>query len=418
MALVAMTDRKARGWILAFAVLLAGYCGAVSAKGRLVIAGGAVAADNEAVFGAFAQGLLPEGPVIVIPAASGSPVQSGLAVVDSLASVGVSRDRIRLYPLALLDDSSTPDADERQWRDNAWQSTALEQARGASGVWFTGGDQMRIVTLLRSESGEASPLLGLIREQLEAGAVVGGTSAGAAIMSRQMITGGDSFTTLVDPRPGSYESMAAQESGRLSMSAGLGFLGQGLVDQHFDRKARLGRLVRAMSLAGVEMGYGVDEDTALVVDASGEATVVGSGSVTVLDSRDASFDWAGTGLAQKLRLSLFPAGSRFTIASGAALALNGSATVGKEYFGHHVRAGGGMAFANQDLDELLGNDLVDNANSSLLRRWSIDESGNAIVYTFGQTPDSRGFWESGKGYAITGIEFGIERQKLKLPGVE
>ena len=405
------THRRA----LALVTLLTSLATGASASGTLVIAGGAVAPDNEAIFSAFADGLLPEGPVLVIPAASGRPVGSGNDVVDSLVRFGVARDRIRVYPLALVDDKGTESVDESEWRENAWRDQHVAQARGAAGVWFTGGDQMRIVRALRNESGEESPLLTVIRKQLDSGAVIGGTSAGAAVMSERMITGGDSFSTLIDPRPDTYEAIEEQESGRLSMTAGLGFLGTGLVDQHFDRKARLGRLVRALALAEVAMGYGVDEDTALVVDTgTGEAGVVGTGGVTVLDTGAAGFDWTGNDLARGIRLSLFPAGSSFNLETGKPVAVNGAATVGNEYYGHKVRAGGGMAFANQGLGQLLGNDLVDNDAASVVQRWSMDESGDAIVYSFSQTPQSRGYWESGSGYTVIGINFGIERQKFKV----
>ena len=248
---------------------------------------------------------------------------------------------------------------------------------------------------------------------------MGGTSAGAAIMSRQMITGGDSFTALVEPRPVRYETIEEQESGHISTASGLGFLESGLVDQHFDRKARLGRLVRAMDLTASTMGYGVDEDTALVVDtASGQGSVVGSGTVVVLDARQATFDWQGPQLASGLRLSLFPAGSTFSTTSGKGLHTPGEPTQGREYFGHAVRAGGGMAFPNQSLEQMLGNDLIDNRATTVLERWSADDRGRVLIYRFRQTGSSRGYWdERGRAhrYTITDTEFSILRGTMPNP---
>ena len=66
-------------------------------------------------------------------------------------------------------------------------------------------------------------------------------------MSRDMIAGGVSFTALLEPLASAYSDSEDQDSGRLFLSRGLGFLPDGLVDQHFDRKARLGRLVRALA---------------------------------------------------------------------------------------------------------------------------------------------------------------------------
>ena len=158
----------------------------------------------------------------------------------ALAREGVDATRIRIYPLAALDDSTTADVDESLWSGNAWQTDKLVGLEQAAGFWFTGGDQMRIVGSMRAEDGEESPLLGLIHRRLAAGAVVDGTSAGAAVMSRAMIAGGDSFNALLEPLAQSYASTEDQDSGRLYLENGLGFLADGIVDQHFDRKARLG----------------------------------------------------------------------------------------------------------------------------------------------------------------------------------
>ncbi|WP_156507877.1 cyanophycinase [Halioglobus sp. HI00S01] len=388
-------------------------------KGTLVIAGGAVRADNADVFGAFIRALPANGPVVIVPAASGQPSRSARDVADSLTAFGVSADRLTVFPVALRDDSTTEDVDESRWQEHAWDEQRVALVRDAAGFWFTGGDQMRIVSLLRSESGQLSPLLSLIHQRLQAGAVVGGTSAGAAIMSERMITGGDSFTALIEPGPVDYEAIEEQESGHLSMTAGLGFLSQGLVDQHFDRKARLGRLVRALDLADAAWGYGVDEDTAMVVElASGRALVVGSGSITVLDAGNARYHWPGPQLARTLQLSLYPAGSTFDLATGKPLTIVGDPTVGEEYFGHSLRAGGGMAFPNQTLEQMLGNDLLDNRAAQELRRWSIDARGQALVYVFRQTAQSAGYWGRVAGasrYTITAVDFSIDRIQVTAP---
>jgi cyanophycinase len=285
----------------------------------------------------------------------------------------------------------------------------------AAGFWFTGGDQMRIVRLLLEEQQE-SPLLQLIRARYAAGAVIGGTSAGAAVQSASMITGGDSFTALMEPNPVAYDSIEEQESGHLSMTAGLGFLATGLVDQHFDRKARLGRLVRALALSGEGIGYGIDENTAMVVDGAGRrAEVIGTGTVTLLDATTAVFDWEGQQLARGITLSLFPSGSSFDPATGAALQVRGQGTIGEEYFRHEVRAGGGMAFANQTLEQILGTDLLDNAANQSLERWSVDASGRSLIFHFQQTQSSRGYWDGAGGssrYTVTGVELHIEKRRL------
>lgn len=284
------------------------------ASGTLVIAGGALGEGGPAVLGAFAAALPPDGPVVVVAVASSQPARSARNFAAALAREGVDATRIRIYPLAALDDSTTADVDESLWSGNAWQTDKLVGLEQAAGFWFTGGDQMRIVGSMRAEDGEESPLLGLIHRRLAAGAVVDGTSAGAAVMSRVMIAGGDSFNALLEPLAQSYASTEDQDSGRLYLENGLGFLADGIVDQHFDRKARLGRLVRALAESGEVRGYGVDEDTAMVVDLqSGEARVVGSGGVSLLDARSAAFDMAGTQLMSGLELSIAANGVRFSL---------------------------------------------------------------------------------------------------------
>ena len=119
------------------------------AAGALVIAGGAVRADNTGVFGAFAAALPPEGPVVIIPAASGQPSRAAKGTADSLRVAGIDVARVVVYPVALRDDSATIDVDERDWQRNAWDSNRVNGLRNAAGFWFTGGDQMRIGQLLR-----------------------------------------------------------------------------------------------------------------------------------------------------------------------------------------------------------------------------------------------------------------------------
>ena len=392
---------------------------AVHATGQLVIAGGAVRADNAEVFGEFVTHLSGDGPVVVIPAASGRPARSGQSAAESLAMFGEDAARLEVFPLALLDDRGTEDVDESSWKENAWGSALVRRIETAAGFWFTGGDQSRITQLTRSASGEESPFLQLLRKRLQDGAVIGGTSAGAAIMSTLMITGGDSFTALTQPEPGEYNAMTEQEQGHLSLSAGLGFLPRGLVDQHFDRKARLGRLIRALPLTGEQVGLGVDEDTALSVDlGTGEARVVGSGSVVRLDTSDASFAWDGETLASGIRLSVYPRLTRFRLSDGVLLETQGEPTMGNEYYDHSVRLGGGMAFPNQTLEQMLGNDLLDNAGTSRLVRVSVDSAGTAISYRFIQRGSSKGFWDRAQGanrYTIIGVGMDVTRTTANRP---
>ncbi|MEE4217119.1 MAG: cyanophycinase [Xanthomonadales bacterium] len=383
------------------------------ADGTLLIVGGALREDNAEVHRALIEAMLPVGPMVIIPAASGRPARSAAAFAGSLEAHGVPRERIKVFPLAVRDDTDTADVDESQWLENAWRSELIENINDAAGFWFTGGDQVRITQTLVNTQQQESPLLELVRERLAAGAVVGGSSAGAAIMSHDMIAGGTSFTSLLEPMQRAYTSTDDQDSGRLFIHHGLGFLPDGIVDQHFDRKARLGRLVRALAATGQRRGFGIDENTALEIRLGDDfARVLGQGSVTLLDASTARFGFDTPQLASNLVLSIVAPGVSFRQSDFSILSGQGSPTVGKEYFGYAPVQGGGMALANPRLDQALGFDLLDNDSTRQLQRYSIDSDGRIIVYRFTQTPQSQGHWRSEGSvdrYTISGVRFDILR---------
>jgi cyanophycinase len=379
-------------------------------SGTLVIVGGALDADNKAVYRAFIESLPASGKVIVIPAASGSPARSARGAVEALTRHGLPSERLAIFPVAVRDDDSTPDVDEASWSGAAWDDQRVGALGAPAGFWFTGGDQTRITGVLMREDGTASPLLELVRAALAEGATVGGTSAGAAVMSDPMLAGGESFTALLEPVARAYGDQNDQESGRLVLLPGLGFLPGALVDQHFDRKARLGRLVRAMAATGQGVAYGVDEDTALIVDVgSARARVLGSGGVTLLIAGpDTRFD---TGSVSGLEIGFAGPGAVFDLGACVLEGEVGQPTVGNEYFDYPVAGGGGMAFGNQRLDQVLGYDLLDNRSSRSVSRYSLRSDGALLEYRFTQTGESRGYWTDDGGpsrYSACGVRLDIE----------
>lgn len=302
------------GLMLLAATQLTALATTASADGTLVIVGGALESDNRAVHQAFIDALPETGKVVIVPAASSVPASSGQGFAEDLRNYGVDPQRIEMFPLAVLDDESTPDTDESAWRDNAWDDRLVSELGEPAGFWFTGGDQSRTMAAMTRDGANESPLLQLIRSRLAAGAVVGGSSAGAAIMSRHMIAGGDSLSALLEPVVHGYTLDQQVEEGHLLLARGAGFLPEGLVDQHFASRARFGRLVRALAETGERCGYGIAEDTALIVDLdAGEATVAGSGIVTLMDASDAAFDFASSGLVHGVSIGFAAAGARFPL---------------------------------------------------------------------------------------------------------
>lgn len=184
-------------------------------------------------------------------------------------------------------------------RDDANSSTALEAIEKATGVFFTGGDQARITRKLKD-----TPIDEVIHKRYAEGMVVAGTSAGAAMMPDMMIVEGDSQT---NPRPEVVE-----------MDRGMGFLPGVVIDQHFSQRGRLGRLLVALAQQPAVLGFGIDENTAMVVNGE-EFQVTGEGSITVVDASEVTHCNIDEVLKDEpmaicgVNLHILPQGSRFSL---------------------------------------------------------------------------------------------------------
>jgi cyanophycinase len=231
---------------------------APSQPGTVVIVGGGLSDDNADVWSAFAEAAKPSGPVVIVPAASGYPTESGDFAKAAMIQIGLAEDRIRIAPLAVMDDPTTDDVDESLWADNATDPELVAILEHAAAFWFTGGDQRRITQLLID-----TPALDAIRKAHASGTGLGGTSAGAAMMSDTMITGGF--------RDG-------DESTPLTIDRGLGFLSGVIIDQHFSERNRLWRLQEAVDRSSLSLGLGIDENTA-IIGSSHQMRVAGRGNV-------------------------------------------------------------------------------------------------------------------------------------------
>ncbi|GAA5317189.1 MAG: hypothetical protein AseanaTS_23930 [Candidatus Pelagadaptatus aseana] len=382
-------------------------------NGKLLIVGGALRSENQEIYKAFIDAI-PQGKhIAVVPLASGSPSKSAAAFKNDLISYGFDADKIHIVPLAVKDDRSTDDIDESQWVANANKAElvmALESQVG--GYWFTGGDQMRILDALLPQPDKPTVFLQHLRSALQQGVVIGGTSAGAAMMSNPMIAAGDSFNAVTKKSTGQYYGTETQEIGQLYIHHGLGFFPYGLVDQHFDRKARLGRLVRAMAATGVNQGYAVDEDTGMLIDlAAHTLKAVGVGSVTVLNSQKAEFTPFPFS-AKDVLLSSLISGDVMDLSTGMVVDPIGAPTRGKEYFDHQALQGAGMALGNNRVNRLLGYELLDNRGASEVKRYNFLDSGEGFIYRFTQTRKSKGYWRvasgSVDGYTVENVMLDIE----------
>ncbi len=152
-------------------------------------------------------------------------------------------------------------------RDDCYQEDTLAVMERATGIFITGGNQLRLSTILGG-----TPVARSIRRLNAAGVHMAGTSAGAAIISEHMIAGGRSGAS---PR----------ESG-VVLAPGLGLTNRVIIDQHFNRRGRMGRLLAALSFNPFVCGLGIDENTAAFIAPDGNMEVVGHGTVSVVDPSD------------------------------------------------------------------------------------------------------------------------------------
>lgn len=149
-------------------------------------------------------------------------------------------------------------------RDDANKDSVVQRLSGAAGVFFTGGDQLRITSIIGGTKTYKSLLEIYMR-----GVPIIGTSAGASAMSSTMIVDGN--------------SNSAARKCTLGMSPGLGFLNQVIIDQHFEQRGRLGRLLVGVAQNPSILGVGIDEDTAIKVHSNASFEVVGTNCVTIID---------------------------------------------------------------------------------------------------------------------------------------
>ncbi|MFI5496203.1 cyanophycinase [Actinoplanes sp. NPDC051859] len=220
--------------------------------------------------------------ILVIATASGEPAVLEAEYTKLLTTLGAGR--VRGLRIASRAAANEPEV--------------VRALAAATGVFFTGGDQTRITTVLGGTLAD-SALQTLVRD----GAVVlGGTSAGAAMMAGTMILGGTA--------PG-----VTRDS--VQTGPGLEFLPGVLIDMHFAERGRLNRLLSAVALYPHELGLGIDEDTAILADGD-RFEVLGSGTVTVVDAgaaTDIRVPDSGPITLADARLHVLPAGSRFALSS-------------------------------------------------------------------------------------------------------
>jgi cyanophycinase len=198
-------------------------------------------------------------------------------------------------------------------REDATRDSKVRILDNAKGVFFTGGDQMRIT----SQIGD-TPIFRRIQEIYNSGGVIAGTSAGASAMSETMlVVGGDEASHVIGDS--------------VRMAPGMGLIGGVIIDQHFMERGRVGRLLGAVAQNPKNLGIGIDEETAIVVERGNGFYVIGSGAVYVIDGSEVTYSNIAEESSHRtlsiydVRMHMLSQGDRFDLIARAPRQVKGQA---------------------------------------------------------------------------------------------
>lgn len=277
---------KIRNLISIIFFLLSNFCFAQS-KGHLVIVGGVQTQEIVAEFVKLSGG--ENARIIVIPNAGSNPVHWSEVQVKEFTELGAKSDY-------LLFTRETADADSN-----------LKKMDWANAVFFLGGDQS---DLTRDMLG--TKLLQKVYDIYNNGGVVGGSSAGAAVMSEIMITGNELLNK------DSTSAFISIQKGNIETAKGFGFIKSAIIDQHFLKRKRHNRLITLMCEHPNLLGIAIDESTGIVVNPDETFKVIGNNQVLVYDPTEAKnirIDKRGNLGITEMKMHLLINGDKFDLKS-------------------------------------------------------------------------------------------------------
>jgi cyanophycinase len=286
-----MTRRLWIGGVLAVVAALMGSAPRIAVP-HLVLVGGALADDNEAVYDALLV-RRQSGRIVIVPYASADAAGAAEGMIARF------KKRRPDATYLVLPDASKGEAEKKR---------AAGMIADADLVYFTGGDQSRLIP--RFYDGDApNAVLRALRESMSRSAtVVGGSSAGCACMSDPMFTGGASEAALAGLTSRDGEDADVGEPGKgVRLGRGLGLVGGVIMDSHTMQRGRFGRMVAALEQSGKRYAVGVNENRAVICH-GGIFTGIGDGAAVVVDIGGMERE----GLSRRgVRLSLLGDGDRF-----------------------------------------------------------------------------------------------------------
>lgn len=189
----------------------------------------------------------------VITTASSIPVEVGENYLDAFGKIGCKN-------IGVIDIRK---------REDVFEEGFINRVKNADGIMFSGGDQLRLTSIFGG-----TEIYNVLHDRYfnEDGFVIAGTSAGAMAMSNTMIYQG--------------KSELAHLKGEVKITTGLAFMGNVIIDSHFDKRGRFNRLAQAVASNPQCTGIGLGEDTGVIVTGGNSLEVVGSGAVVIVDGRD------------------------------------------------------------------------------------------------------------------------------------
>ncbi|MFZ5517234.1 MAG: cyanophycinase [Candidatus Zhuqueibacterota bacterium] len=276
-------------FFISLVLIMALLGGGSSAKEKghlLIIGGGAKPPDALVEFVTLSR----SGHILIITSASGEPESYGPAVVEQFKQAGAKN-----VHWLHIDSPEMANAD-----------SVVTRIESSTGIFFTGGIQERLMQRLGGTRSEAA----VATLYFEKGGIIGGTSAGAAVMSEVMITGNELINK------DTTDVFFTIQAGNIETKPGFGFLKKVIIDQHFIARKRHNRLISLVLEHPKLAGIGIDEDTAILVSPDDSFRVIGTGSVVIYDARKAKsvrMDQSGLLAGQGLTMSILLAGDKFRL---------------------------------------------------------------------------------------------------------
>lgn len=231
-------------------------------------------------------GVQDSGTIFLLPMASAEPDSAVFYGKKQFLEQGIPEQRIRAF----------------NFREGNYPEDQLQRLKASRLIYITGGDQRRFMGVVKG-----SPIYEAIHEAYADGATIAGTSAGAAVMSRKMITGNE----FKHPEyTGDFRTIEAEN---MELAEGLGLLPEAIVDQHFIYRMRMNRLISLAIENPEETCIGIDESTAILLQGD-SAEVVGEWQVIVLNNKDGGMKVRNGLLGdEEVKLSVHLPGDKFRI---------------------------------------------------------------------------------------------------------